>query len=66
MIRYLLACLALLFAVEITIPDAAAGPFQRLFGRRSCVSCRATAVKLQAPQYRVECNGGSCRRVRVN
>lgn len=66
MIRYLLACLALLFAVEITIPDAAAGPFQRLFGRRSCVSCRAPAAKSQAPQYRVECNGGSCRRVRVN
>ena len=63
--RLLLLIAALLFAVEITIPDAAAGPFQRLFGRRSCVSCRAPAAKSQAPQYRVECRNGTCCRVDV-
>lgn len=64
MIRYLLAVLAVLFAVEIVIPDAAAGPFQRLFARRSCVSCRAPAAKA-APKYRVECANGACRRVQA-
>ena len=63
--KTLLAIVALLFAVEIVIPDAAAGPFQRLFGRRSCVSCRAPSAVKAAPKFRVECSNGSCRRVEV-
>ena len=47
--RYLLACLALLFAVEITIPDAAAGPFglfNRTFGgsQSACANGQCNAA----------------------